>query len=514
MMEVSKRRSNGGSRNVVAGSVWESRMKLDQVKGGIKVFNGDNDHNSEQVNNNESCKQNPSGIVREQRRKTWNSEPVIDPILIRKTIIRSDESFEEFLDSTYNDNGFEEKPILITKNNNNIRSDDDDESIGVILEKKPISTRKSRLHSHKIGGDEINGDGDKDQLVVEKEEIKVSNKMNFNVKELKSSELMKPKKNLVSKEKIISQIPKTSIPFTSTVHKRETTVLNHPTLTKLSPVKVQKKLQGLADTQNKYQRIVDVVMWRDIKISSLVFGIGNLILLSPIVTKDINFSFISAISYMGLICIAAIFLYKAFLNREFINLDDSNIIHSVGEEEAVCLVKVVLPWINKFILESRHLLSGDPATTMKFAVSLFILARLGSFITVWRVTMLGFLGVFSLPKFYSTYSRQLIEEGILWLSQCRNVWNSYTYTKVIAIVVLTLVWISSSTVARVWEVFMLIISIRYYQETLMQANETGSERDMLEGDCMPNEYQITKLPKKNKEWNLNGGRSLAETRTN
>ncbi|KAI3842498.1 hypothetical protein MKW98_032373 [Papaver atlanticum] len=356
-MEVSKRRSNGGSRNVVACSVWESRMKMDQVKGGIKVFNGDNDQNSEQVNNNESCTQNPSGIVREQRRKTWNSEPVIDPILIRKTIVRSDEFSEEFLDST-NDDGFEETPILVTKN----KRSDEDEFNRVILEKNPIPTRKSRLHSHKIGGYEINGDGDKDQLVVVKEEIKVSNKKNnFDVKEVKSSELMKPKKNLVSKEKINCQTPKTSI------HKRETTVLNHPTLTKVSPVKVPEKLQGLAETQNKYQSIVDIVMWRDIKISSLVFGIGNLILLSHIVTRDINFSFISAISYTSLICIAVIFLYKAILNREPINLDDSNIIHSVGEEEAVCLVKVVLPWINKFILEFRHLLSGDPATTMKLS---------------------------------------------------------------------------------------------------------------------------------------------------
>ncbi|KAI3944291.1 hypothetical protein MKW92_019867 [Papaver armeniacum] len=192
----------------------------------------------------------------------------------------------------------------------------------VILEKNPIPTRKSRLHSHKIGRYEINGDGDKDQIVVVKEEIKVSNKKNFDVKEVKSSELIIPQKNLVSKEKI--------------------------------NLKVQEKLQGLAETQNKYQSIVDIVMWRNIKISSLVFGIGNLILLSHIVTKDINFSFISAISYTNLICIAVIFLYKAILNREPINLDDSNIIHSVGEEEeeeAVCLVKVVLPWINKFILD-------------------------------------------------------------------------------------------------------------------------------------------------------------------
>ncbi|MCL7041992.1 hypothetical protein MKW94_009819 [Papaver nudicaule] len=459
MMEVvSKRRSNGGSRNVVAGSVWESRMKMDQVKGGIKVFNGDGDQNSEQVaDNSSSNERNPSGIVKEQRRKTWNSEPVVDPILIRKTIIRSDDSSDEFLDST-NDDGFEE----------NLRSD----------EKIPIPTRKSKMHSHKIAGDEINSKGDKDQLVVVKEEIKVSSN-----KKIKS---IKPKKNLVLKEKINDQNPKTSIPLTSDAHKRETTVLNHPTL---SPVKAEEQLQGLAETHNKYQSIADIVMWRDIKVSSFVFGIGNLILLSPVITKDINFSFIPAIWYVGLICIAATFLYKAILNREPINLDEANIIHTVGEEQAVCLVKVVLPWINKFILEIRHLLSGDPATTMKFAVSLFLLARLGSFITVWRVTVLGFVGAFSLPKFYSVYSRQLIEEGILWLSQCRNVWNSYTCTKVIVAAVFTLVWSSSSTVARVWEVFMLIVSVRYFQETLIQA--TDSERAMLEGESKTNESPIT-----------------------
>lgn len=37
----------------------------------------------------------------------------------------------------------------------------------------------------------------------------------------------------------------------------------------------------------------------------------------------------------------------------------------VGEEEAVWLIKLVLPYLNEFLSKLRSLFSGDPATTMK-----------------------------------------------------------------------------------------------------------------------------------------------------
>lgn len=37
----------------------------------------------------------------------------------------------------------------------------------------------------------------------------------------------------------------------------------------------------------------------------------------------------------------------------------------VGEEEAVWLIKLVLPFFNEFLSKLRSLFSGDPATTMK-----------------------------------------------------------------------------------------------------------------------------------------------------
>ncbi|KAL2249561.1 UNVERIFIED_CONTAM: Reticulon-like protein B21, partial [Sesamum indicum] len=37
----------------------------------------------------------------------------------------------------------------------------------------------------------------------------------------------------------------------------------------------------------------------------------------------------------------------------------------VGEEEAVWVVRVVLPYVNEFLVKLRALFSGDPATTIK-----------------------------------------------------------------------------------------------------------------------------------------------------
>ena len=37
----------------------------------------------------------------------------------------------------------------------------------------------------------------------------------------------------------------------------------------------------------------------------------------------------------------------------------------VGEEEAIWLLKLVLPYLNEFLLKLKVLFSGDPATTMK-----------------------------------------------------------------------------------------------------------------------------------------------------
>lgn len=43
----------------------------------------------------------------------------------------------------------------------------------------------------------------------------------------------------------------------------------------------------------------------------------------------------------------------------------------LGEEDAIWLLRLVLPYLNEFLLKIKALFSGDPATTMKVMTSLF-----------------------------------------------------------------------------------------------------------------------------------------------
>lgn len=46
-------------------------------------------------------------------------------------------------------------------------------------------------------------------------------------------------------------------------------------------------------------------------------------------------------------------------------MDSENQDCVVREEEAIWVIKLLLPYINEFLLKLRALFSGDPATTMK-----------------------------------------------------------------------------------------------------------------------------------------------------
>lgn len=53
-------------------------------------------------------------------------------------------------------------------------------------------------------------------------------------------------------------------------------------------------------------------------------------------------------------------------------MDSRNEEYVVGEEEAVWVIKLVLPYVNEFLSKLRTLFSGDPATTMKVYIYNFI----------------------------------------------------------------------------------------------------------------------------------------------
>jgi len=286
------------------------------------------------------------------------------------------------------------------------------------------------------------------------------------------------------------------------------------------PVEEYEEIQGRPSqpsrSHERMQNIVNLVMWRDVSKSALVFGLGTFLLISSSYAKDLNFNTITAASYAGLIYLGLRFLRKSILNRgETVDCDDerhSERCYLLGEEEAIWLLRLVLPYINEVLLNLRSLFSGEPATTMKvkpkalpgylersiwhrldisgfvltrghmcsglqLALLLFAMARCGNFVTLWTLAKLVFFGVFIIPKVCSSYSTQLARYGKFWLERLWDAWESCSHKKAVVAAMFTLVWNVSSTVARVWAVFMLVVAMKLYQQRMVDFGWSSTVED-------------------------------------
>ncbi|KAK8505362.1 hypothetical protein V6N13_045800 [Hibiscus sabdariffa] len=576
-------RRTGAKSSVVAGSVWETRMRSDEIKGGFKVFNGEDDSNGEENGDKGlSLKKGQSF----GKRKTWKSESFDgfekNPIQIAKgkaeeqckkspfRVAKGRSSMENCKDLSLSvDSGVKKIPFQVRKGVKDLSKSVDG------IERTPIHGKKlrSEVQVRKVKSDTVkassaqSGDGNGDKVLVldnekievnlkntnetlkdkslpeehckefgvcqemvissngnmpksspeisvvddddddegeedeeefyeEEEEMEIGDeKKSFDIKEINVPEVEKPNKDANEMKKFpeekkpnkavnavtnleqdkpskvanevmkISQFHNKAAPFSSTVNKQPPVYTTSAKTTKSTPSSDDYHYQSFPQTQNKLQSLVDLVMWRDVSKSALIFGIGTFVTVSSSYTQDLNISFITVISYVGLVYLAAIFLYRSIICRGIVDIDESSCV--VGEEEAIWVLKLVLPYLNEFLLKLRALFSGDPSTTMKLAVLLFVLARCGSSITIWKMAKLGFFGVFTVPKVCSSYSHQTTAYGKFWIGRFRDAWESCTHKKAVAVAIFLLVWNLSSIVARIWAAFMLFVAFRYYHQKMV-----------------------------------------------
>ncbi|KAJ6435644.1 hypothetical protein OIU84_000780 [Salix udensis] len=405
---------------------------------------------------------------------------------------------------------------VVIDGDEDIEGDEDEEEIEIQIEKKSLDIKEINISEEKINKVETNVADQKpakmetnvaDQKpakvetnVAEQKPAKVETnvaakkpakvetnaaepkpkKVETNVAEKKSTKVeicipeQKPKR-VVSEVKKVQQFNNRTAPTSSIVNKQPPPVIKRATLYQnlakaaANPsIPVANGHQKFKETHrhSKLQNLVDLVMWRDISRSTLAFGMGTFIIISSSYSKDLNVSFISVMSYLGLVYLATIFLYRSLIRRGVTGIDDDDGSYVLGEGEAIWLLRLVLPYLNECLLKIRALFSGDPATTMKMAVLLFVFARCGSSITVWKMAKLGFFGVFTVPKVCSSYSPQLTAYGKFWIRRFRDAWESCSHKKAVALGIFTLVWNLSSMVARIWAVFMMFVAVRYYQQTM------------------------------------------------
>ncbi|XP_047150174.1 reticulon-like protein B21 [Vigna umbellata] len=530
-MNMSRRRV-GARCSVVAGSVWESRMKNDEVGGGVKVFSAE--LGSEGGNGGTKLKSSQTGgVVATGKRKSWklgrsegfenkkvqigrgkveqckNLNVSSDSIKKSPKQVRKEKN--EGTGASVCTDKLERGPILtrrkrsevgesgeknigqLRKNNGKNDSDENCKDFGVCQE-KVISSRSDEASMvkcspmHVDGGSHDDEEEDEEEVEMDDEELDIEMEIqSFDVKEINAPEskvVNKPEKEFMNvpekqkTEKVVRtdrhfhqkherllSVPLTVIP--SPPIKKLSTI--HKNFSKADSIPKAEECYSFPQSQNKLQSLVDLIMWKDISRSTFIFGIGTFTIVSSSYAKDFNLSLISAMSYLGLIYLAVIFLYRSLICRGVIDIESTNYV--LGEEEAIWVLKLILPYLNEFLSHLRTMFSGDPGTTIKLAISFLVLARCGSSITIWNMAKFCFFASFTLPRICSSYSAQLTPFANFWIGRFHDAWDSCSHKKVVALAIFCLAWNLSSLVARIWSVFVLFVGFKYYQQHYLVRDE-------------------------------------------
>lgn len=158
--------------------------------------------------------------------------------------------------------------------------------------------------------------------------------------------------------------------------------------------------------------MVDLLYWRDVKTTGVVFGAALLLLLSLTAC-----SIVSVSSYIGLALLSVTVtfrIYKGVLQaiqksddghpfKQFLDLDISlsdELVHKYGD--------VGLAKFNKLVVELRRLfLVEDLVDSIKFAVLMWILTYIGALFNGLTLIILVLVGAFSLPIVYEKHQVQI-----------------------------------------------------------------------------------------------------------
>nr|GMD24323.1 reticulon-like protein B21 [Ipomoea batatas] len=407
-MDVGRRRGNG----VVSGSVWDNRIKLYDGKGGIKALintsqteqsqNSPETMNEIQIPLQEDKKlamatkpRSPTVVAASGKRKSWKSESLEgNPLQSPRKRSELCKNIEDLSKKTRSVVQKQKGPELRKVKSESSKLLNDDNGNGKLRNSNSLQLVKAKSASPK---DLDDGRSSRKELKFEENKEQETKNCEVVVEQFEENKY-KPNKIVTEEKKKIVHSYDRSVPLSPIVKKQPPPINGHarfhPTPSKPKQVPVSEDSHSFSRPQSRLQSLVDLVMWRDASKSALVFGIGTFLIISSSYTQDIKVSLVSVVSYISLLYLAVIFLFRSLIHRGGSAVGERSEI-VVGEEEAIWVLRLILPSINEFLLKIRALFSGDPATTMKMAVLLFVLAQCGSSITIWKMAKLALVSVVS-----------------------------------------------------------------------------------------------------------------------
>ncbi|XP_053335637.1 reticulon-4b isoform X5 [Clarias gariepinus] len=174
------------------------------------------------------------------------------------------------------------------------------------------------------------------------------------------------------------------------------------------------------------KQVVELLYWRDLKNSGIVFGASLLLLLSLSAC-----SIISVLSYVALALLSVTIsfrIYKGVLQA--IQKSDEGHPFKLYLEQDVCLPEevvrkysdIALGRINTAIKELRRLfLVEDLVDSLKFAVLMWILTYVGALFNGLTLLIMGLVAMFTCPVVYEKHQEQIDHYISLVRNQVKDV---------------------------------------------------------------------------------------------
>ncbi|XP_030855404.1 reticulon-1-A isoform X2 [Strongylocentrotus purpuratus] len=158
--------------------------------------------------------------------------------------------------------------------------------------------------------------------------------------------------------------------------------------------------------------VVDLVYWRDLKKSGVVFGSMLFVLIALSL-----FSFISVLAYLLLAALTVTISFRVYKTvlaavqksdegspfKPYLEIDVT-----LSEDQIESYSKKAVQKINVCITSLRHLLLvEDLVDSIKFAVGLWLLTYVGAWFNGLTLIILAYIGLFSMPVVYEKYQAQI-----------------------------------------------------------------------------------------------------------
>ncbi|XP_047051661.1 reticulon-like protein B17 [Lolium rigidum] len=216
-----------------------------------------------------------------------------------------------------------------------------------------------------------------------------------------------------------------------------------------------------SDWEGLWERVIELVMWKNVGRSAFWFGSGSMIFCSSSFSTDIEFSPIKILCNFGVVTLGLAFFKDSITQRQ--NTEPVRKFQ-LTEEDVLRVAQAVLPIANSLVSMARVIFSGDPSMTLKVLPILLFGAKYGHLLTLWRLLAIGFFGSFTLPRLYSCYSSHIREKVEGLNARILNAWKSCPRKKLVAAAAAITFWNVVSVKTRVMAAFISVATLRYYYQ--------------------------------------------------